>query len=42
MMTWRGHWKTLFCPVEPDVLYTQFRGRMPGIDALLQGRGLAT
>ena len=26
--------------VEPDVLYTQFRGRMPGIDALLQGRGL--
>ena len=28
--------------VEPDVLYTQFRGRMPGIDALLQGRGLAT
>jgi peptidyl-dipeptidase Dcp len=28
--------------VEPDVLYTHFRGRMPGIDALLQGRGLAT
>jgi len=28
--------------VEPDVLYTQFRGRMPGINALLQGRGLAT
>ena len=28
--------------VEPDVLYTQFRGRMPGIDALLKGRGLAT
>ena len=27
--------------VEPDVLYTQFRGRMPGIDALLKGRGLA-
>ncbi len=28
--------------VEPDILYTQFRGRMPGIDALLWGRGLAT
>jgi peptidyl-dipeptidase Dcp len=28
--------------VEPDVLYTQVRGRMPGIEALLQGRGLAT
>jgi len=28
--------------VEPDVLFTQFRGRMPGINALLQGRGLAT
>jgi peptidyl-dipeptidase Dcp len=28
--------------VEPDILYTQFRGRMPGIDALLRGRGLAT
>ncbi|MCB5200400.1 M3 family metallopeptidase [Loktanella sp. TSTF-M6] len=27
--------------VEPDVLYTAFRGRMPGVDALLRGRGLA-
>jgi len=28
--------------VEPDTLYTQFRGRMPGIDALLKGRGLTS
>ncbi|KQI69333.1 peptidase M3 [Loktanella sp. 3ANDIMAR09] len=27
--------------IEPDVLYTAFRGRMPGVDALLRGRGLA-
>ncbi|MBK0329695.1 M3 family metallopeptidase [Rhodobacteraceae bacterium F11138] len=26
---------------EPDVLYTAFRGRMPGVEALLKGRGLA-
>ena len=26
---------------EPDVLYTKFRGRMPGVEPLLQGRGLA-
>jgi peptidyl-dipeptidase Dcp len=26
--------------VEADALYTQFRGRMPGVDALLKGRGL--
>ena len=25
---------------EPDALYTRFRGRMPGVDALLKGRGL--
>ncbi|MFC3181648.1 M3 family metallopeptidase [Cypionkella sinensis] len=25
---------------EPDVLYTKFRGRMPGVEPLLQGRGL--
>ncbi|WP_224813787.1 M3 family metallopeptidase [Hasllibacter sp. MH4015] len=25
---------------EPDVLYTAFRGRMPGVEALLKGRGL--
>ena len=25
---------------EADVLYTAFRGRMPGVDALLKGRGL--
>lgn len=25
---------------EPDVLYTRFRGRMPGVEALLRGRGL--
>ncbi len=25
---------------EADVLYTRFRGRMPGVDALLKGRGL--
>ncbi|MFV2053600.1 M3 family metallopeptidase [Aliiroseovarius sp. YM-037] len=25
---------------EPDVLYKAFRGRMPGVDALLKGRGL--
>jgi peptidyl-dipeptidase Dcp len=27
--------------VEADVLYRQFRGRMPGVEALLKGRGLA-
>lgn len=27
--------------VEADELYTRFRGRMPGVDALLKGRGLA-
>ncbi|PRY23566.1 peptidyl-dipeptidase Dcp [Aliiruegeria haliotis] len=27
---------------EPDVLYTAFRGRLPGIEALLKGRGLDT
>ena len=26
---------------EAEVLYTQFRGRMPGVEALLKGRGLA-
>ena len=26
---------------EADVLYTAFRGRMPGVEALLKGRGLA-
>lgn len=26
---------------EADVLYKRFRGRMPGVDALLRGRGLA-
>jgi len=25
---------------EPDTLYTAFRGRMPGVEALLKGRGL--
>ena len=25
---------------EADALYTQFRGRMPGVEALLKGRGL--
>lgn len=25
---------------EPDVLYSKFRGRMPGVEALLKGRGL--
>jgi peptidyl-dipeptidase Dcp len=25
---------------EADVLYTKFRGRMPGVEALLKGRGL--
>lgn len=25
---------------EPDVLYTKFRGRMPGVEPLLRGRGL--
>ncbi|MEM6276767.1 MAG: M3 family metallopeptidase [Pseudomonadota bacterium] len=25
----------------PEELYTEFRGRMPGVDALLKGRGLA-
>ncbi|RYH01421.1 M3 family peptidase [Salipiger sp. IMCC34102] len=27
--------------IEPDALYTAFRGRMPGVEALLKGRGLA-
>jgi peptidyl-dipeptidase Dcp len=27
--------------VEADVLYTAFRGRLPGVEALLKGRGLA-
>ena len=27
--------------VEADTLYTRFRGRMPGVEALLRGRGLA-
>ena len=27
---------------EADALYTQFRGRMPGVEALLKGRGLDT
>ena len=27
---------------EADVLYTKFRGRMPGVEALLKGRGLLT
>ncbi|WP_418595101.1 M3 family metallopeptidase [Ponticoccus sp. (in: a-proteobacteria)] len=27
--------------VEAEVLYTRFRGRMPGVEALLKGRGLA-
>ena len=26
---------------DPEVLYTRFRGRMPGVEALLKGRGLA-
>lgn len=26
---------------EADVLYRRFRGRMPGVEALLKGRGLA-
>jgi peptidyl-dipeptidase Dcp len=26
---------------EPDVLYAAFRGRLPGVEALLKGRGLA-
>jgi peptidyl-dipeptidase Dcp len=25
---------------EADALYTAFRGRMPGVEALLKGRGL--
>jgi peptidyl-dipeptidase Dcp len=25
---------------EADALYTAFRGRMPGVEALLRGRGL--
>ena len=25
---------------EAEVLYTRFRGRMPGVEALLRGRGL--
>jgi peptidyl-dipeptidase Dcp len=27
--------------VEADELYTSFRGRLPGVEALLKGRGLA-
>ncbi len=27
--------------VDPKVLYTNFRGRLPGVEALLKGRGLA-
>ncbi|MBS1301255.1 M3 family metallopeptidase [Loktanella sp. SALINAS62] len=27
--------------IAPDALYTAFRGRMPGVEALLKGRGLA-
>ncbi|MEL6888240.1 MAG: M3 family metallopeptidase, partial [Pseudomonadota bacterium] len=27
--------------VDPAELYTAFRGRLPGVDALLKGRGLA-
>jgi peptidyl-dipeptidase Dcp len=27
--------------VEADELYTRFRGRLPGVEALLKGRGLA-
>jgi peptidyl-dipeptidase Dcp len=27
---------------DAEVLYTKFRGRMPGVDALLRGRGLAS
>ena len=30
------------CSEEADVLYTKFRGRMPGVEALLKGRGLLT
>jgi peptidyl-dipeptidase Dcp len=26
---------------EPDAAYLAFRGRMPGVEALLEGRGLA-
>ena len=26
---------------DPEVLYTAFRGRMPGPEAMLKGRGLA-
>jgi peptidyl-dipeptidase Dcp len=26
--------------VEPDILYKLFRGRLPGVEALLKGRGL--
>ena len=26
---------------EAEALYTRFRGRMPGVEALLKGRGLA-
>ena len=25
---------------DPEVLYTAYRGRLPGVDALLKGRGL--
>ena len=25
---------------EPDALYTKFRGKMPGVEPLLKGRGL--
>ncbi len=27
--------------VDPKELYTKFRGRLPGVEALLKGRGLA-
>jgi len=27
--------------VDPEELYTAFRGRLPGVEALLKGRGLA-
>jgi peptidyl-dipeptidase Dcp len=27
---------------EPEALYTAFRGRLPGVEALLKGRGLDT
>ncbi len=28
--------------VDPEILYKRFRGRLPGVEALLQGRGLIT